>query len=82
MNTTKNTTKGNIMNTWVAFPAYSGIVTEHEETPDGILTGRTRTTYPQNYRVNDSTFYTMAEAKAYADMYADATGIRPEVTRL
>lgn len=70
------------MNTWIAFPAYSGIITEHEEGPDGILTGRTRTTYPQNYRVNDSTFYTMGEAKAYADMYADATGIRPEVTRV
>ena len=77
MNTTKNETT-----TWVAFPAYSGIITEHEETPDGILTGRTRTTYPQNYRVNDSTFYTFGEAKAYADLYADATGIRPDVENI
>ena len=71
------------MNTWITLPTNSdGIVREMESDEAGLTTGRMRVTYPQNYRVNDSTFYTMGEAKAYADLYADATGIRPEVTRV
>ena len=71
------------MTTWFAMPAHSGgVITEHEVGVDGLTTGRTRTTYPQNYRVNGATFYTMSEAKSYADLYHDATGIMPDVIRL
>jgi len=68
------------MNTWFAMPSHSGgVITEHEVGVDGLTTGRTRTTYPQNYRVNNATFYTREDAKVYVDMYHDATGIRPTI---